>query len=163
MKKHSFIYKAFFLIWMHFIFLHNCTVMFLELLALCWIPLIGVDFFFFWRENAYEQWWEGQRERENLKQTPRWEAPELGLDLTNLRSWPELKSRVRHSIYWATQEDWVWTFLLYSPFLAAFSCLNIKYSITCSFCRYSLYRWQNHPSILIFLSVSIMNGYFLIN
>ena len=29
--------------------------------------------------------------------------PDLGLDPTNVRSWPELKSRVRHLTDWATQ------------------------------------------------------------
>ena len=43
-------------------------------------------------------------QRQTLKQTPKPSIkPDMGLNLTTLRSWTELISRVRHSINWATQ------------------------------------------------------------
>ena len=46
---------------------------------------------------------EGQRETETLKQTVLTLEPNIGLDLTTLRSWPEPISWVRHLINCATQ------------------------------------------------------------
>ena len=40
---------------------------------------------------------EEERERENPKQAPSPAEPNMALDLTTLRSWPEPKSRVRHN------------------------------------------------------------------
>lgn len=46
---------------------------------------------------------EKERERQNLKQTLHWAQPDMGLSLMTLKSWPEPKSRGKHSTNWLTQ------------------------------------------------------------
>ena len=50
--------------------------------------------YLFERQKERERvWWEDQREKQTVLNT----EPDVGLDLTTLRSWPEPKSRVRCS------------------------------------------------------------------
>jgi len=57
-----------------------------------------LDLFIFWeRESAWEWVWEGgEGERESQTDALLSMEPNVGLDLMTLRSWPELKSKVRH-------------------------------------------------------------------
>jgi len=57
---------------------------------------------------------EGQKERENLKQTPCWARSPTRDSIPQLKSWPEPKSGVQHLTDWATQAPLHSFFFLYS-------------------------------------------------
>ena len=72
------------------------------------------------RERDRERQRETERERESQVGSTLIMEPNMGLNLTTVRSWPEPKSRVGHSTDWATQVPLVFVFIV------KFSCILDK-------------------------------------
>ena len=114
--------------WFFYVFPDGPAELFvLNSLFLFFFNILKPVFLFFWERGCVHKQGCGGAEREGERESKAGckscAELDVGLNLTTLRSWSELKSRVRHSTCWATEAPFESTFI--------------------SFLRFYLFIWQS--------------------